>query len=86
MGIDPGTNYMGYGVLEIEGRTLRPVVLGDIDLHRIADPYAKLRYILERVGALVDTYRPQEVALESARTCSRCSSSGGRRAWRWPPR
>ncbi len=65
MGIDPGTNYMGYGVLEIEGRTLRPVVLGDIDLHRIADPYAKLRYIFERVGALVDTYRPQEVALES---------------------
>ena len=65
MGIDPGTNYMGYGVLEIEGRTLRSVVLGDIDLHRIADPYAKLRYIFERVGALVDTYRPQEVALES---------------------
>ena len=54
MGIDPGTNYMGYGVLEIEGRTLRPVVLGDIDLHRIADPYAKLRYIFERVGALCD--------------------------------
>ena len=23
MGIDPGTNYMGYGVLEIEGRTVR---------------------------------------------------------------
>lgn len=31
MGIDPGTNYMGYGVLEIEGRTVRSVVLGDID-------------------------------------------------------
>ena len=23
MGIDPGTNYMGYGVLEIEGRNVR---------------------------------------------------------------
>ena len=33
MGIDPGTNYMGYGVLEIEGRNVRSVVLGDIDLH-----------------------------------------------------
>ena len=65
MGIDPGTNYMGYGVLEVEGRTVRSVVLGDIDLHRLPDPYAKLRYIFERVGALVDEYAPHEVALES---------------------
>ena len=65
MGIDPGTNYMGYGVLEVEGRTLRSVVLGDIDLHKLADPYAKLRYIFERVGALIDQYAPEEVALES---------------------
>ena len=65
MGIDPGTNYMGYGVLEIEGRTVRSVVLGDIDLHKLPAPYAKLRYIFERVGALVDEYAPREVALES---------------------
>lgn len=65
MGIDPGTNYMGYGVLEIEGRTVRSVVLGDIDLHKFQDPYAKLRYIFERVGKLVDEYAPREVALES---------------------
>ena len=65
LGIDPGTNYMGYGVLEVEGRTLRSVVLGAIDLHRMTDPYAKLRYIFERVGALVDEYRPREAARES---------------------
>lgn len=65
MGIDPGTNYMGYGVLEVEGRTLHSVVLGDIDLHRLTDPYAKLRYIFERVETLIATYNPREVALES---------------------
>ena len=65
MGIDPGTNYMGYGVIEIEGRTLRSVVLGDIDLHRLSDPYEKLRTIFERVGALIDEYGPREAALES---------------------
>ena len=58
MGIDPGTNYMGYGVLEVAGRRVRSVVLGDIDLHKLADPYAKLRYIFERVGALIDEYAP----------------------------
>lgn len=65
MGIDPGTNYMGYGILEVEGREVRSVVLGDIDLHKVDDPYAKLRHIFERVGALVDEYGPCEVALES---------------------
>lgn len=65
MGIDPGTNFMGYGVLEVEGRTIRSVVLGEIDLHKLGDPYAKLRYIFERVGHLIETYAPQEVALES---------------------
>ena len=65
MGIDPGTNYMGYGILEVEGRELRSVVMGDIDLHTMSDPYRKLRYIFERVGKLIDDYAPQEVALES---------------------
>ena len=65
LGIDPGTNYMGYGVLEVEGRTLRPIVLGDIDLHKISDPYDKLRYIFERVKELITNYSPAQVALES---------------------
>ena len=65
MGIDPGTNYMGYGVLEVEGRTVRAVALGDIDLHKLTDPYEKLHCIFEQVGALIDRYGPREVALES---------------------
>ena len=65
LGIDPGTNYMGYGVLEVEGRTLRPIALGDIDLHKIENPYDKLRHIFESVKTLIADYSPREVALES---------------------
>lgn len=65
MGIDPGTNYTGYGVLEVEGRKVRAVVMGDIDLHKMSDPYEKLRYIFQRVSAIVAEYGPAEVALES---------------------
>ncbi len=65
MGIDPGTNYMGYGILEVEGRLVRSVVMGDIDLHKMKDPYDKLQYIFRRVGALIEEYAPAEVALES---------------------
>ena len=65
MGIDPGTNYMGYGIIEVEGNKLRSVVMGDIDLHTMSDPYRKLRYIFERVSKLIKDYQPREVALES---------------------
>ena len=65
MGIDPGTNYMGYGILEIVGGKPHPLILGDIDLHKIGDAHQKLRYIFERVQALVREYRPTEVAFES---------------------
>ena len=65
MGIDPGTNYMGYGIVEVDGKQLRSVVMGDIDLHTMSDPYRKLRYIFERVCKLIDDYEPREVALES---------------------
>lgn len=65
LGIDPGTNYMGYGVIEVEGGRLGAVVLGAVDMHRLSDPYAKLRYIFDSVCRLIDEYRPSEVALES---------------------
>lgn len=65
LGIDPGTNYTGYGVLEVEGREVCAIVMGEIDLHKIDDPYAKLRYIFDSVSRLVKEYQPREVALES---------------------
>ena len=65
MGIDPGTNKMGYGVLSVDGSKLACVVLGIIDLSKMKDPYEKLKFIFERVSALIDEYAPDEVALES---------------------
>lgn len=65
LGIDPGTNTTGYGVLEVTGSVLRCVALGDIDLRKVEDPYRKLNHIFERVGGLIDEYHPDEVAFES---------------------
>ena len=54
MGIDPGTNRMGYGVLDVRDKKPRCIVLGDIDLGKLKDPYEKLHHIFERVSALID--------------------------------
>ncbi len=65
LGIDPGTNYMGYGVLEVRAGRLECVVMGVVDMHRMADPYQKLKHIFDRVGYIIDEYKPREVALEA---------------------
>lgn len=65
MGIDPGTNVMGYGILGINGKTLTPIVLGGIELSKMGDHYLRLARIYERVSGLVEHYLPDELAIEA---------------------
>lgn len=65
MGIDPGTNVMGYAVLGVNGRKPEVVVMGVIKLSKFESHYLRLRRIFERVTALVDQYLPDELAIEA---------------------
>lgn len=65
LGIDPGTNIMGYGVLKITGTRPEVLSLGVIDLRRCADPYLKLKHIYERVQGIIAAYLPDELAIEA---------------------
>lgn len=65
LGVDPGTNFTGWGVIEVEGNAMRAVALGDIDLHKLTDPYEKLHEIFTQLGALIELHKPREVAFES---------------------
>lgn len=65
LGIDPGTNVMGYGVLKIIGTKPEVVALGVIDLRKLNDPYLKLGRIFERVTGLIESYLPDELAIEA---------------------
>ncbi len=88
LGIDPGTNTTGYGVIEVRGSVVRCVILGVIDLHQLKDPYRKLHHIFERVCALVDEYGPHEVALESPFFGNNVQSMlklGRAQEWLWLP-
>ncbi len=56
---------MGYGILEVKGSKLNLVTLGVINLKSLTDPYAKLQKIYERTLGLIDSYLPDEMALEA---------------------
>ena len=65
IGIDPGTQVMGYGVIKVIGKTPQVLALGVLQLDKFDDHYLKLRKIFERVSELVETYSPDEMAIEA---------------------
>lgn len=65
IGIDPGTNVMGYGLLGVRGKTPVIIAMGVITLSKMEDHYMKLNHIYQRVQGLVDNYLPDEMAIEA---------------------
>ena len=65
LGIDPGTNIMGYGVIKVLGNKASLISMGVIDLHKEKDMYLKLGHIFQRVGGIINEYLPDEMAIEA---------------------
>jgi crossover junction endodeoxyribonuclease RuvC len=65
LGIDPGTNIMGYGLIKVVDGKAQMVTMGVIDLRHFADGYLKLAHIFERVTGIIDEWLPDEMAIEA---------------------
>lgn len=65
LGIDPGTTIMGFGVIKIVGKKMEFIQMNELLLSKYKDPYVKLRLIFERTIELIDTYHPDELAIEA---------------------
>ncbi|HRZ41677.1 MAG TPA: crossover junction endodeoxyribonuclease RuvC [Bacteroidales bacterium] len=65
MGIDPGTNLLGYAIIGVSGSQVQVIGLGVLKLAIYQDPYIKLREIFTRVLALIDQYKPDDLAIEA---------------------
>lgn len=65
IGIDPGTNVMGYGVIGVKGKKPGLIALGVVKLNKFESHYLRLRRIYDRVLSLVEQYLPDEMAIEA---------------------
>ena len=65
LGIDPGTNILGYGVICIDSKGPHYVDMGVFDLRKITDPFEKLANIFAGVSELLEIHKPDELAVES---------------------
>lgn len=65
LGIDPGTTIMGFGVIKTTGKEMEFIQMNELLLSKYKDHYLKLKLIFERTIELIDTYKPDEIALEA---------------------
>ena len=65
MGIDPGTNLLGFGVISVEGREVSFVGMGVADMRKEKSHFDKLRKLGEEMRRLLDEYSPDELSIES---------------------
>ena len=65
IGIDPGTNVMGYAIVGIKGKKPAMIAMGVIELSKFESHYLRLRRIYERVLGLEEQNLPDEMAIEA---------------------
>jgi crossover junction endodeoxyribonuclease RuvC len=65
LGMDPGTNLMGYGVLHFKNNSMELIQYGVIHLKKYTSHELKLKKIFDRVLSIIDEFNPDEVAIES---------------------
>lgn len=65
LGVDPGTNILGYAILQVHGRQLSVPDMGVISMQHLESHQYKLKRIFERLQRIIQTYQPKEMAIEA---------------------
>ncbi len=65
LGIDPGTNIMGYGLVKKNINQIKFLYLDVIILNQIPSHNMKLKKIFEKTTELIKIFSPNEVAIEA---------------------
>ena len=65
LGIDPGTQIMGFGLIKVVNKSMSFIQMNELMLKKYEDPYLKLKLIFERTIELIDNYHPDEIAIEA---------------------
>lgn len=65
LGVDPGTNVLGYGLLRLSADRLEMIEMGIIQLASQPDHHAKLKRIFSRLRVIIKNHKPDEMAIEA---------------------
>lgn len=64
IGIDPGLQRTGWGVIEVTGNRLTHIVHGVVAADKKAEMYERLTYIFDEISKIIIMYKPDTAAIE----------------------
>lgn len=65
MGIDPGTNILGFAIVEARGNEITLSELGCLQLKKYTDHHHRLKRIFEKIQSIIDVHQPKDLAIEA---------------------
>ncbi len=65
LGLDPGTNLMGFGIIKNSHNNINALQYGIIRMNKEKNHLKKLKIIFESVIKLIEEYKPNEISVES---------------------
>lgn len=65
LGIDPGTNIMGFGLIRVKGKKLELLIYDELIMTKLENHNLKLKKIFEHTLSIIDKYNPDEIAIEA---------------------
>lgn len=65
LGVDPGTLYMGYAILDVQGQHVEIVDFGVLDVHKLDGQYPRLQKEFFFLQDLIARYEPTTLAIET---------------------
>ena len=65
LGVDPGTQVLGYAILEVNGNKLSVISMGEIHLKSFEEHQEKLKEIFLQLQEIIETYLPTQMAIEA---------------------
>jgi crossover junction endodeoxyribonuclease RuvC len=65
LGIDPGTNIMGYGIICIKANKMSLVATDVINMTKIVDGFEKMKLVFQTIYDLIEIHSVNEVAIEA---------------------
>ena len=65
LGIDPGTNIMGFGLIRVKGKKIELLSYDELIMTKLANHNLKLKRIFEHTLDLIDKFNPDEIAIEA---------------------
>ena len=65
LGVDPGTNFLGYGLIDVRDKKLILLEMGVVHLQKYRTHHLKLEHIFSRIQQIIISHRPHAMAIEA---------------------